>query len=211
MGTDLRNWGFTSTTRLDGYADWLAGEDLSGTYRRYRHLLEALDRGDGRRWVLKAPAHTAELAHVVDAFPGAVVVQLHRDIVDTIASGASLFATFRSMYSDEVDAVDVGRFQADQTERWMRRAWAFRTTAAARRARFVDLDYDQLVADPVAAITQVYAAAGLDPPEDPAAFVERYQRNHPRHAHGAHRYRAASFGLDEGELRERFSFLGQVS
>ena len=51
---------------------------------------------------------------------------LHRDIVETVASGASLFATFRSTYSDEVDAVDVGRFQANQTELWLRRAIDFR-------------------------------------------------------------------------------------
>src|SRR3546814_9883448 len=52
MGTDLHNWGFTSTTRLDSYARWLAAEALSGTYERYRHAIEALDRAAGRRWVL---------------------------------------------------------------------------------------------------------------------------------------------------------------
>src|SRR3546814_8155615 len=134
MGTDLHNWGFTSTTRLDSYARWLADEDLSGTYERYRHAIEALDRADGRRWVLKAPAHTAELDHLVGAFPGAVVVHLHRDIVDTVASGASLFATFRSMYSDEVDAADVGRFQRDQTELWFRRAVQVRATEGVARS-----------------------------------------------------------------------------
>src|SRR3546814_10234273 len=105
MGTYLHHWGFPSTTRLDASARWLADEDLSGTYERYRHAIEALDRADGRRWVLKAPAHTAELDHLVGAFPGAVVVHLHRDIVDTVASGARLFDTFRSMYSDE----EIGR------------------------------------------------------------------------------------------------------
>ncbi len=208
MGTDLHNWGFTSTTRLDSYADWLADRDLAGTYLRYRHALETLDRDDGRRWVLKAPAHTAELRHLVGAFPGAVVVHLHRDIVATVASGASLFATFRSMYSDAVDAADVGRFQADQTERWFRRAVAARADAAVTdRATFVDLAYDDLVADPAATLLAVYRAADLDPPADPQAFVDAHRAAQPRRAHGAHRYRAADFGLDDEELRERFAFL----
>src|SRR3546814_9684632 len=51
MGTDLHNWGFTSTTRLDSYARWLADEDLSGTYERYRHAIEAL----------RSEEHTSEL------------------------------------------------------------------------------------------------------------------------------------------------------
>jgi hypothetical protein len=207
MGTDLRNWGFTSTTRLDTYADWLAGQDLGGTYERYRWVLEALDLGEGRRWVLKAPAHTAELPHVVDAFPGAVVVHLHRDIVETIASGASLFATFRSTYSDEVDAADVGRFQADQTETWLRRALAYRTDPQPRDATFVDLAYTDLVRDPVAAVTAVYDAAGIEALPDLGAFVAAFDASQPRHAHGTHRYSAAAFGLDDDELRERFAFL----
>ena len=207
MGTDLRNWAFLSTTRLDSYAEWLAGQDLGPSYRAYRTVLQMLDRGDGRRCVLKAPPHTEELPLLVAAFPGAVVVHLHRDIVETVASGASLFAVFRSTYSDDVDAADVGRCQADQTERWFRRAHAFRADPASAAATVVDLRYEDLVRDSVAAIGAVYAAADLDPPIDPAAFVDACHRSHPRHEHGRHRYTAADFGLDEHELRERFSFL----
>jgi hypothetical protein len=169
-------------------------------------VIEALDRGDGRRWVLKAPAHTAELPHLVGAFPGAVIVHLHRDIVETVASGASLFATFRSMYSDEVDPVDVGRAMADQTELWLRRAATYRSTSSTAAA-FVDVDYRRLVDDPVSVLTRVYAAAGIDPPDRPDELVAAYHASHPRHGHGEHRYSATSFGLDEQELRDRFSFV----
>ncbi len=207
MGADLHNWGFTSTVRLDGYADWLAGRDLGSTYLRHRQLLQVLDEDDGRRWLLKAPAHTAELRHLVAAFPGAVVVHLHRDIVETVASASSLFAVFRSTYSDHVDGADVGRYQTDQTERWLRRAAAFRSSPASADATFVDLDYTDLVRNPAGAVTSICAAAGLDPPPDPAAFVDAHHAAHPRHGNGAHRYTAADFGLDEHELRERFGDL----
>lgn len=125
MGTTLRNWGFTATTRLDGYATWLAGQDFTAEYAQHRRMLQILDAGDGRRWVLKAPAHTAELRHVIATYPGACIVQLHRDIVETVASGASLFATYRSTYSDHVDGADVGPVP-NRTDR---------TVAAARCGR----------------------------------------------------------------------------
>ncbi len=207
MGTDLRNWGFTSTVRLDGYAEWLAGQDLAGSYRRYRTALALLDDGDERRFVLKAPAHTAELDHLVATFPGAVVVHLHRDIVETVASGASLFAVFRSTYSDEVDASDVGRFQTVQTERWFRRAQAFRAAREAAAATFVDLEYRDVVADPAAALRAVYRAADMAAPADIETMIADYHVAHPRHAHGVHRYAPGDFGLVPDELRERFSFL----
>jgi hypothetical protein len=206
MGTDFRNWGFTSTTRLDGYAAWLAGESFAGAYRRYRAMLQTLAR-DERRFVLKAPAHCAELASLVDAFPDACVVHLHRDVVETIASGASLFAVFRSTYSDDVDPRDVGRFQADQTALWLDRALAFRESEVARRgvARLVDLDYPALVADPIAAVRRIYETIGVELTPDVVAGFERYRSANRQHARGLHRYDAAQFGLDAGALRERFA------
>ena len=39
LGTSMRNWGFLSTMRLSRYAEWLAGEDLSGEYARYSEML----------------------------------------------------------------------------------------------------------------------------------------------------------------------------
>jgi hypothetical protein len=205
MGTDFRNWGFASTTRLDGYAAWLAGESFAGAYRRYREMLQTLD--DGRRFVLKAPAHVGELASLLAAFPDAYVVHLHRDVVETIASGASLFAVFRSTYSDDVDPLDVGRYQREQTALWLDRALAFREREAAQSstARFVDLDYRALVADPIAAVRRVYEAAGLELTPDLVAAFERHIVANRQHARGAHRYTPEQFGLDRGALRERFA------
>lgn len=205
MGADFRNWGFTSTVRLDAYAAWLADQDFAGSYARHRQVLELLAVGDPRRFVLKAPAHTAELDHLVAAFPGATIVHLHRDIVETVASGASLFAVFRSTYSDDVDPVEVGRFQAAQTELWFRRAHAFRSSPAAEAATFVDVDYRQLVADPASALESVYHGAGIDPPRDVPGMINAYRVAHPRRARGTHRYAPDDFGLDPDELRHRFA------
>jgi hypothetical protein len=205
MGTDFRNWGFPSTTRLDGYATWLAGESFRTAYLRYREMLQTLD--DGRRLVLKAPAHCAELGSLIEAFPDACVVHLHRDIVETIASGASLFAVFRSTYSDAVDPHDVGRYQTEQTALWLERTLAFRESASARRsdARFVDLAYRVLVADPIAALRRIYDAAELELTPDVVESFERHHVTNPPYARGMHRYTPQQFGLDRGVLHERFA------
>lgn len=205
LGADLRSWGLSSTVRLDGYSKWLATQDLGPSYREYRRVLRLLDERDGRRFVLKAPAHTAELRTLVDTFPGAIVVHLHRDVVETISSGASLFAVFRSTYSDHVDPVDVGCFLTDQTELWFRRAAEHRADPATAGATFVDVEFTDLVADPVSVIADIYAAADLDPPADPSAFVDDYHRSSPRHEHGTHRYTADDFGLDVEAIRARFA------
>lgn len=207
MGTDMRNWGLTSNFRMPGYARWLAGQDLGGTYARYREGLQLLASVDDRRFVLKAPAHTAELRHIAREFPGATVIWIHRDIVATIASGASLFAVYQSTYSDTVDAVDVGARQADQSEVWFRRAVEFRTSADAQKVNLVDVAYSDLVSDTPAALTAVYEAAGMTPPPALEEFIAAYHAAHPRNANGTHRYESEDFGLDPDALRRRFDFL----
>ena len=205
MGTTLCNWGLSSTTRLESYAAWLAEQSFATEYAQHRRILQILDDRDGRRWLLKAPAHTAELNHVAATYPRACIVHLHRDIVETVASGASLFATYRSTYSDHVDGTDVGRFQADQTELWLRRALSFRATPGIQAVTLVDIRYSDLITDPEAVLRRIYTAADLDP-ADVTAMIQRYKNNHPRHAKGAHRYRPEEFGIDASALRDRMAF-----
>ena len=207
MGTDLRNWGFTSMMRLPSYAQWLAAQNFTGTYARYREVLQLLASHDDRRFVLKAPAHTAELDHLIETFPGLVVVQIHRDIVSTLTSGASLFAVYRSTYSDDVDAIEVGRQQVAQSELWFRRAVEARQKTPPGAATFLDIDYQDLIASPKDTLAAVYSAAGMAPPEDLDGFLDDNNRAHPRDAHGIHRYTPEEFGIDADEIRERFNFM----
>ncbi|BBX03975.1 sulfotransferase family protein [Mycolicibacterium moriokaense] len=208
MGTDMRNWGFTSFMRLPSYATWLADQDFGDSYARYREALQLLASNDDRRFVLKAPAHTPELRHIAREFPGAIVIQIHRDIVTTIASGASLFAVYQSTYSDNVDAVDVGRRQADQTELWFRRAAEFRGSAERNAVTLIDVDYRELVDDTPRVLEKIYSAVDMPVPAL-EEFIADYHAAHPRDAHGTHRYQPEDFGIDVGELRERFAFLGR--
>jgi len=202
MGSDFRNWGFTSTLRCPSYARWLAGQDFGGSYRRYREALQLLQIDDGRRWVLKAPAHTAELPSLFAAFPDAVVIHLHRDVVQTVTSGASLFAVFRSTYSDGVDPQDVGRYQLEATAAWFDRAMAAREVHPG--ASVIDLAFTELAADPVATVRALCRACDVDwtAQSEAAAGVRLAELNRQ---HGAHRYAPEDFGLEAGQIRARFS------
>lgn len=202
MGSDFRNWGFTSTLRCPSYAAWLAGQDMAGSYRRYRDVLRLLDDGSGRRWVLKAPAHTAELPALLAAFPDAHVIHLHRDVVQTVTSGASLFAVFRSTYSDAVDPADVGRYQLETTAMWFERAMAARD--AHPGAAVLDVSFSALAADPIAMAKTICAACDVAWRDEtwPALEARLAELNRQ---HGAHRHAPEDFGLDRDEILDCFT------
>lgn len=202
MGSDFRNWGFTSTLRCPSYADWLTRQDFAGSYRRYRDILRLLQDDSGARWVLKAPAHTAEIPSLLAAFPDAHIVHLHRDVVQTVTSGASLFAVFRSTYSDDVDPRDVGRYQLQTTAAWFERAMAARK--AHPQASVIDLAFTDLAADPIGAARAICRACDIEwsADSDARALARLAELNGQ---HGAHRYEPEDFGLDREEILERFA------
>tara|TARA_Y100001933_G_scaffold80256_2_gene81547 strand:- start:6229 stop:7449 length:1221 start_codon:yes stop_codon:yes gene_type:complete len=202
MGTDLRNWGLTSTLRCPGYAHWLLTQDMVPSYRRYADILRLLQDDSGRRWILKAPAHTAALDSLLTVFPDALVIHLHRDVVQTVTSGSSLFAEFRSIYSDEVDGADVGRYQLETTVTWFDRVMAARD--ANPRAQVLDVAYPDLAADPLAAVRRICAVADV-PWDAQSDAATRARLVELRAQHGVHRYEPEDFGLNPGEVRERFS------
>jgi len=202
MGTDFRNWGFTSTLRCPSYATWLAGQDLAGSYRRYADILRLLQDESGRRWILKAPAHTAELPALLAAFPDAIIVHLHRDVVQTVTSGASLFAVFRSTYSDRVDATEVGRYQLDTTALWFERA--MRARDAHPHAKVIDVAFTELVADPLATARSIARASDVAW-DDATDAALRVRLGEVQEQHGTHRYAPQDFGLDPDEIRARLA------
>jgi len=202
MGTDLRNWGFTSTLRCPSYAAWLLEQDFASSYRRYADILRLLQDDSGRRWVLKAPAHTAELPSLLAAFPDAFIVQLHRDVVETVTSGASLFAVFRSTYSDDVDPAEVGRYQLDMTATWFERA--MRARDAHPGAAFIDIAYAELVADPIATIEAICRGCDVDWTAD-ARRAADVRLQALRQQRGVHKYTPQDFGLDPDEILNRFA------
>lgn len=202
MGTDFRNWSYAATLRCPSYIQWLTEQDMRSSYRRYADILRLLDDGRGRRWILKGPVHCAELPSLFAAFPDAKVIHLHRDVVQTVTSGSSLFAEFRSIYSDNVDAADVGRYQLKTTALWFGRALAARETLPDKD--FVDISFAQLVADPLGAIRHICHVCDVpwtaEATESTGARLVELNKQH-----GAHRYTPEDFGLDRDEIQARLS------
>ena len=156
-----------------------------------------------------APALGAEvpqpplgLQQLLDIYPDARIVYTHRDPQKTVPSLCSLAAVTWCMTSDTVDL--------RQRRRTSRSIWRERCEAAGRAAmqiiprdQIVHVEYDDLVADPVAMAMSVYERFGY--PTDPAlkARMRSWLAEHPSDKHGKHATRWSDFGLTEEEVRQR--------
>ena len=77
---------------------------------------------------------------------------------------------------------------------------------AERDRRFADVDFGQLLADPVAAVEGIYARLELPFTEPARKRISAWAAKHPRGSRGEHRYRLEDFGLERRVVRERFAF-----
>ncbi|WP_436535385.1 sulfotransferase family protein [Actinoplanes sp. HUAS TT8] len=192
---------FECLARIPGYSAWLAGQDWTAAYRRHRRNLELIGLHDPeRRWVLKNPSHLFALDALLDAYPDAVVIQTHRAPRTVIASVCSLNAQASAGWSTVFRGEVLGRAQLALWSRGLR-------TFAADRARhdpahFVDVDYDDFVADPIATVERIYQRLGvpLSAAARAAMTAPRTGRNGP-----AHRYDLADFGLTGADVDAAFS------
>ena len=109
-----------------------------------------------------------------------------------------MMAHGRAIFSDRVDAHEVGAQLAGRAVRAVTRAIAVRERAAARA--FLDVAYPDLLADPLKEIRRIYDFLGLSLAPATEASMQRWLAANPQNKRGVHRYRLEDFGLDRTQL-----------
>jgi hypothetical protein len=193
---------------VTGYLDWLDGrsdQDWVDCYGMYADQLRLLQWWyPGEFWVLKTPFHLWAVDAICEVFPDAVIVQQHREPAKCVASYCSLTAYAYAPIMTKVDRAQIGQLAL----RYLRDALA-RNVAARRRlppARFVDIDYAQLMDDPMACAERVYAAAGRDLTPAARAAMQQYLAGQKRaHRVRHHEYTLADYGLSHAAVEDAFA------
>jgi hypothetical protein len=192
---------------VPGYRDWFFGlppERLELAYRDYARQLQVLQWQHAPRghWLLKSPVHLFALEALMNVFPDAAIVQLHRDPRRVVPSLCSLFAVYQGMASDRDRSRQLGAEILSLCAEGVRRA--DRAREAAPPGRILDLDYAQLMADPMAAIREVYESLNYPFTDEFNHRARQWHQANPQHKHGKHRYRLEQFGLTEEQIDRQF-------
>ncbi|MEV0335340.1 sulfotransferase [Nocardia sp. NPDC050717] len=189
---------------VPGYSQWLAQQDWTPAYARHRRNLQLIGMNDDRRWVLKNPSHLFNLDALLAVYPDAVVIQTHRDPATIIPSVCSLNEHATRGWSTVFTGETIGRTQLDL---WARGLAEF-TAARARHpeATFLDIEFDDLRADPFAVVAGIYDRIGAEFSEGARAAIaalDAESRTGDRKP--THRYSLADYGLTEEMVAERFA------
>lgn len=214
MGPDFASYNFEWLNLAPRWRDHYYATDQTPHYEYMVSVLRLLQwqrrsRGQPhRRWVLKCPQHVEQLPALNAVFPDATVVFTHRDPVAVIQSTVTMQAYSQRINRRHVTMSILAEYWTDRIEHLLRACVRDRDLVAARRS--LDLPFHVFMADEMAAVGRVYAAAGLDLTPSVHAGLERYLQDHPRGRDGRIVYQLErDFGLSPDALRERFRFYFQ--
>jgi hypothetical protein len=186
------------------YWTWLLGQGIERTipvYKYHKIQLQALGKRHEKRWVLKAPIHLFFLDALLQVYPDARIIHLHRDPMESIPSFCSLVGVSRRMGSDSIDKYDIGRFALDLYETSNKRAHAARMGVADPN-NILDIQYQDLTDDPLTTISGIYKRLNLDLKPDTERAMADWLTQNPRHKHGVHRYSLETFGLKNDQIEK---------
>ncbi len=198
--------GFYNLFDVPAYFDYLLNElDFETAYRTHKRQLQLFQwRCPQPRWALKYPNHLLAMDTILSIHPEARFVMTHRDPVQTLASICKLTFTLRSaLYDAPVDRARVGRQLFEFVAQHIDRIMAFANSPQAERVTHAD--YYRLVDNPAVAMRDIHGSLGIDTPEPVAEAVADWHRRNPKDARGVNQYALEDYGLNEGEVAERFA------
>eukprot|EP00915_Cephaloidophora_sp_WS-2016_P002257 GHVH01003012.1.p1 GENE.GHVH01003012.1~~GHVH01003012.1.p1 ORF type:complete len:4454 (-),score=762.62 GHVH01003012.1:53-12439(-) len=190
------------------YRDWLFEDNFAkmkeayGFHKRFLQHLQTQIRSE--KWVLKMPFHLFALDAVLEQYPDAKIVFMHRDPVNTIASWSSLVHAARSQMMKDVSKKDIGDVELDTMGRMMQEAIKFRSQCDP--SIILDVSYESLVEDPAKVVERVFDFLEMDNSRSDgvADYIKQNLEERKVKAGKRHKYTLEEFGLDEDRVREQF-------
>jgi hypothetical protein len=205
LGLTFNSLIFGTLYPVSGYSDWYLQQNNSQQkYREYRQLLQVFQSHDPeRRLTLKAPAHTGNLAAILEAIPNALIIQTHRHPPTCVISSNSLLRAHHLGVTNRLDVRRTADRVLEFYEVWLKHNVAFRT---ANPGMVYDVFYDDLVSDPIGTVQGIYTHFNLSWTDSHATELQTYIQQNRKDKYGKHSYAASDFGTTEAEIADRLQF-----
>ncbi len=147
---------FPSILHIPRYNDFLDTADYLPTYQFYYKQLQILGCGE-KRWLLKTPIHIQSIDSILQVFPDAKFIHLHRDLNEVLGSICSLAAAYRCMTSHRVNGREIG----SEVRKFLTRDLAkAKAVLDGNRDKVLDLHYRDIVDQPIGTARKVFDFVG---------------------------------------------------
>jgi len=189
------------------YQKWYEKDDNKEfAYRYMRLFLQMMNEKwqPKSHWVLKAPIHSTFMNALHKEFPDARHVFTHRHPNLTVPSWARLIESYIGCYVDSgnITFSSLGKFILDSLRLQVIRMNNFKNTLDKKD--YVDIEYDNLVADPIGAVKSIYDHFGLEFTDEFVRRMESWMEDNKQGKHGRAGYSLERYILAEEDVTRSF-------
>lgn len=205
--TAYRNW---LQTRPDGF--W---EHAYKLVRKELQMALSAKGVGGRRVLAMNHICFSNPTALLDAFPDAQLIHIHRDPAKLVPSFCSLCRTLNATFrkaSDEDGSRIIGQQMTDLLENSAKSLIQLRQTVPNininipnKPQKFIDVDYERLLDDPIGILKNIYEEIDMEWTEECELGFQKFIDDHPRNKFGSHIYTCQEFNLNEEDIRRRFA------
>ena len=205
-GHVMRSLRFDTTHYVPSYQEWLEEAGHLEAYRFHKRFLQHLQHQNHHGvWILKSPDHIFALNTLIEVYPDARFVFVHRDPMKVIASVARLTEILRSPFARRIDRLQIGR---QVTDRWVQGSEMLIEASELFRLspeRIFHVRYKDLVADPISIVSALYQNFGRTLGGRAEAALKRALVQRPNGGYGQNHYSFEDYGIDPAAEGRRFS------
>jgi hypothetical protein len=134
-------------------------ESWKTTWRDFVHRVAL---ANNRRIVLKSPTHTARVRTILEVFPDAKFIHIVRDPLVVFPSTVRLWKSLSQVQGFQIPRDDNGWMERSVLDNFVRMYECFeQDRELIPPGRLVDIRYEDLVADPVGEMREIYHRLGL--------------------------------------------------
>lgn len=207
QGLTFHSIAFWVIAPVSSYAEWLFAQDEKKQYQEYSLLLKAQQQvTPEKRLVLKAPDHTPNLGTLLSVIPNARIIHLHRNPTTCLTSANSMFYSAHRAVTNDINPQRLAEINKKMYTHYLEGGRKSRSDPAVNNA-VLDVQYDQLVADPMQTVKDIYVHFGISWTDQYEERLLAFISQHPKDKHGAHRYTPEQFGQSTEELDKHFASL----
>jgi hypothetical protein len=190
---------WTTNTNTPSFTAFRAMTDPLPVYECHRRFVQVLQGGQPATWVFKSPMHLGRLPALLAVYPDARILRTHRDPAKTMPSSVSTLVHGRWTRSDHVDPAEIASSAVFGLSMMLNATAA--PGAALPPGQVAELQYLDLLWDPVGAIGTAYDTLGLTMAPEVPDRIRAYLAARPQGHAGAHRYSLDDYGLDADTVR----------
>ncbi len=198
---------FDTIFRIPSYQAWLDAHGHFEAFQFHKKFLQVLQQGITEpRWILKSPDHVFSLDAILKIYPDARFVVVHRDPMKVFGSVANLTEVLRRPFLRHIDPIEIGE---QVTKRWIDGAknlisFDQRVDVAANRK--IQIQHDDLIADPLQAVTRIYELFNLPLSTEFANAIKNMLITTPRGGYtGTRNYPLGRFNIKPERLTPQFA------